>query len=81
MFLNKNIQKRYEEVNVDVPFLLLFTALWATYTQKRLKRHEAKVSQSVANSSKNGKCLMKYRFDFSSFLFKNIVVYGKNGTR
>ena len=57
MFLKKNVQKRYEAINIDVPFLLLFTALYATCTQKRLKRHEAKVGQSVANSSKNGKLL------------------------
>ena len=81
MFLKKNVQKRYEEINIDVPFLLLFTALWATCTQKRLKRHEAKVGQSVANSSKNGKWLMNSRFDFSSFFFKNLVFYSKNGTR
>ena len=81
MFLKKNVKERYEAINIDVPFLLLFTALWATCTQKRLKRHEAKVGQSVANSSKNGKWLMNSRFDFSSFFFKNLVFYSKNGTR
>ena len=77
MFLKKNVQKRYEAINIDIPFLLLFTALWATCTQKRLKRHEAKVGQSVANSSKNGKWLMNSLFDFSSFFLKTLFFTAK----
>ena len=70
-FWRKTIDTMKNNRKVDVSFLLLFTALWATCIQKSLKRHEAKVSQSVVNSSKNETSTFRSFWSFLSFFFKN----------
>ena len=47
MLLKKSDQKYKEEFKINVPFLLLFTTLWATFAKSRFSRFRAKVVQSV----------------------------------
>ena len=78
MLLKKSDKKYKEKFKINVPFLLLFTTLWATFAKSRFSRFRAKVVQSVVNSSKNGTstCIVSYRF-LIIFLQKHCFLHYK----